>query len=375
MMDQLIGTNLVLLVVLAVIAILVIFTLYNTAVVVPQRSEYVIERLGKFNRTLAAGLHFLFPFLDVVAYRRSLKEEVIDIGSQDCITSDNVMVTVDGVLYMQVFDSRMSAYGIENYKFAASQMAQTSLRSAIGKIELDKTFEERETLNRQVVSAIDEAAQNWGVKVLRYEIRDITPPQTVMEAMEKQMRAEREKRAEIAISEGDRQSRINRAEGLMTEAIRISEGEKQKLINEAEGNARQIELIAGATAKGLSDIAIALSKEGGETAARLRVAEQYVEQFGRLAQESNSLILPTDLGNIASLVATAMSALDQNRNGGGTSKKALGTGKQTTDSTTPPPATGSTNDSSTRVNPSPFSDPTTPPASESPFRDDRDSDF
>ncbi|MBF2761486.1 MAG: paraslipin [Ectothiorhodospiraceae bacterium AqS1] len=367
----------VLIIVLLVVAVLVIFTLYNTAVVVPQRSEYVIERLGKFNRTLSAGLHFLFPFLDVVAYRRSLKEEVIDIGSQDCITSDNVMVTVDGVLYMQVFDSRMSAYGIENYKFAASQMAQTSLRSAIGKIELDRTFEEREALNRQVVSAIDEAAQNWGVKVLRYEIRDITPPQTVMEAMEKQMRAEREKRAEIAISEGDRQSRINRAEGLMTEAIRISEGEKQKLINEAEGNARQIELIAGATARGLSDIAVALSKEGGETAARLRVAEQYVEQFGRLAQESNSLILPSDLGNIASLVATAMSALDQHRGGGSTTPSAkpkpIASDDPSSRSPASPASGSAAGTSGDRNATSPSYNTPTPPTS--PFRGEGDSDF
>ena len=368
-----IETDMVLIVVLLVIAVLVIFTLYNTAVVVPQRSEYVIERLGKFNRTLSAGLHFLFPFLDIVAYKRSLKEEVIDIGSQDCITSDNVMVTVDGVLYMQVFDSRMSAYGIENYKFAASQMAQTSLRSAIGKIELDRTFEEREALNRQVVSAIDEAAQNWGVKVLRYEIRDITPPQTVMEAMEKQMRAEREKRAEIAISEGDRQSRINRAEGLMTEAIRISEGEKQKLINEAEGNARQIELIAGATARGLSDIAVALSKEGGETAARLRVAEQYVEQFGRLAQESNSLILPSDLGNIASLVATAMSSLDQHRGGGIPSAKPKPIAADPAPSTSSSTSRSSAGNQGERTTPPPVSNDPTPPTS--PFRGEADSDF
>ncbi|WP_197018999.1 SPFH domain-containing protein [Thioalkalivibrio sp. HK1] len=372
-----VDTDMVLIIVLLVVAVLVIFTLYNTAVVVPQRSEYVIERLGKFNRTLSAGLHFLFPFLDIVAYRRSLKEEVIDIGSQDCITSDNVMVTVDGVLYMQVFDSRMSAYGIENYKFAASQMAQTSLRSAIGKIELDRTFEEREALNRQVVSAIDEAAQNWGVKVLRYEIRDITPPQTVMEAMEKQMRAEREKRAEIAISEGDRQSRINRAEGLMTEAIRISEGEKQKLINEAEGNARQIELIAGATAKGLSDIAVALSKQGGETAARLRVAEQYVEQFGRLAQESNSLILPSDLGNIASIVATAMNALDQHRGGGTPSAKPkpIASDNPSTRSTSSAPTGSASGRQGERPTPPSSSDSTPSASSSSPFRGEVDSDF
>ncbi len=299
------------LVVVSILAVIVIVLLIKTAVVVPQRSEYIIERLGKYNKSLGAGFHILIPFLDKVAYKRSLKEEVLDIASQDCITTDNVSVSVDGVLYLQVIDSKLSAYGIDNYKLAASQLAQTSLRSVIGKIELDRTFEERETLNRSVVAAIDEAAQNWGVKVLRYEIKDITPPQSVMDAMEKQMRAEREKRAAIATSEGDRQARINRAEGLKKEAIEISEGEKQKRINEAEGQAKEIELVSQATAAGIRAIAESLTLDGGATAANLRVAERYIAEFGKLAKENNTMIVPANLGDISSLVATVMSVLEQ----------------------------------------------------------------
>jgi len=297
------------LIVVAVLAVLVIILLIKTAVIVPQRSEYIVERLGKFNKSLGAGFHILIPFLDRVAYKRSLKEEVLDIASQDCITTDNVSVSVDGVLYLQVVDSKLSAYGIDNYRLAAGQLAQTSLRSVIGKIELDRTFEERESLNQQVVAAIDEAAQNWGVKVLRYEIKDITPPQSVMDAMEKQMKAEREKRASIATSEGDRQSRINRAEGLKKEAIEVSEGEKQRRINEAEGQAKEIELIAQATAEGIRKIAESLSISGGETAANLRVAEKYIAEFGNLAKENNTMIIPANMGDISSMVATVMSVL------------------------------------------------------------------
>jgi regulator of protease activity HflC (stomatin/prohibitin superfamily) len=220
---------------------------------------------------------------------------------------------VDGVLYIQVIDSKLSAYGIDNYRIAASQLAQTSLRSVIGKIELDRTFEERESLNQQVVAAIDEAAQNWGIKVLRYEIKDITPPKTVMEAMEKQMRAEREKRATIATSEGDRQSRINRAEGLKKEAIEVSEGEKQKRINEAEGQAKEIELVAQATAEGIKKVAEALTSAGGETAANLRVAEKYIAEFGKLAQTNNTMIIPASMGDISAMVATVMSVLENSK--------------------------------------------------------------
>jgi regulator of protease activity HflC (stomatin/prohibitin superfamily) len=299
------------LIVVGVIAFIVIILLAKTAVIVPQKIEYIIERLGKYNKSLSAGFHILIPFLDTVSYKRTLKEEVLDIPSQDCITSDNVCVSIDGVLYLQVIDSKLSAYGIDNYRIAASQLAQTSLRSVIGKIELDRTFEERESLNQQVVAAIDEAAQNWGVKVLRYEIKDITPPRTVMDAMEKQMKAEREKRAAIATSEGDRQSRINRAEGLKKEAIEVSEGEKQKRINEAEGQAKEIELIAHATAEGLRKIAESLSLSGGENAANLRVAEKYIAEFGNLAKENTTMIIPSNLGDMSSMVATAMSVLKQ----------------------------------------------------------------
>ena len=298
------------LIVVGILAVIIIVILLKTATVVPQRSEYIIERLGKYSKSLSAGFHVLIPFLDKVAYKRSLKEEVMDIESQDCITTDNVSVSVDGVLYLQVMDSKLSAYGIDNYRLAASQLAQTSLRSVIGKIELDRTFEERETLNQQVVAAIDEAAQNWGVKVLRYEIKDITPPQSVMDAMEKQMKAEREKRAAIATSEGDRQSRINRAEGLKKEAIEVSEGEKQKRINEAEGQAKEIELVAYATSEGIRKVAESLSLTGGKTAANLRVAEQYIAQFGNLAKENNTMIIPSNMGDISSMVATVMSVLE-----------------------------------------------------------------
>ncbi len=303
------------LIVVGVVTVIVVVLLIKTAIIVPQRSEYVVERLGKYSKSIGAGFHILIPFFDKVSYRRSLKEEVMEIPSLDCITSDNVSVSLDGVLYIQVIDSKLSAYGIDNYRVAASQLAQTSLRSVIGKIELDRTFEERESLNQQVVAAIDEAAQNWGIKVLRYEIKDISPPKTVMEAMEKQMKAEREKRAAIATSEGDRQSRINRAEGLKKEAIQVSEGEKQKRINEAEGQAKEIELVALATADGIKKVAESLSLTGGETAANLRVAEKYIAEFGKLAKENNTMIIPANMGDISAMVATVMSVLGHAKQG------------------------------------------------------------
>jgi len=300
-------------VVFAVLAVIVVVILVKTAVIVPQRMEFIIERLGKFSKTLGAGFHILIPFLDRVAYKRSLKEVVIDVQSQTCITADNISIAVDGVLYMQVIDSKKSAYGIDNYEYAASQLAQTSLRSVIGKIELDKTFEERDSLNQQIVAAIDSAATNWGIKVLRYEIKDLTPPQSVMQAMEAQMKAVREKRAAIATSEGDRDSRVNRAKGLKEEAVAISEGEMIKRINEAKGKAQEIELIAEATAKGVKQIAEALNAEGGEMAANLRVAEQYVKEFGNLAKESNTMLIPSNMGDMAGMVATAMSILGKTK--------------------------------------------------------------
>ncbi|WP_306549244.1 SPFH domain-containing protein [Desulfobulbus sp.] len=292
------------------LVVFVVVLLMKTAVVVDQQYEYVIERLGKYRTTLEAGFHILVPFFDKVAYKRSLKEESIDIPAQTCITADNVSMEIDGCLYLQVINSRQSAYGIDNYHFAVAQMAQTSLRSAIGKISLDNTFEARETLNRQVVEALDEASQNWGVKVLRYEIKDIQPPRSVLDAMEKQMKAEREKRAEIAKSEGERQSMINRAEGERAEAIARSEGEKTRRINEAEGQAQEILKVAEATAEGIRRVADSLSVPGGQDAANLEVAKKYLDQFGKLAKENNTMIVPANLADVSSMVATVMTTLE-----------------------------------------------------------------
>lgn len=278
----------------------VVVVLIKTAVVVPQRNEYVVERLGKYRTTLGAGFHILIPFFDKISYRRNLKEEPIDITAQSCITADNVSMQVDGVLYLQVINAQQSAYGVQDYRYAAIQLAQTSLRSAIGKIQLDKTFEARETLNMQVVEALDEATQNWGIKVLRYEIKDIEPPRTVLEAMEKQMRAEREKRAEIFRSEGERQALIN-----------LAEGQKMKMINEADGRAQEILRVAEATAEGIRRVAEALSLPGGPEAASLEVAKKYLDEFGKLAKENNTMILPGNLTDVAGMVATAMSAIKQ----------------------------------------------------------------
>jgi len=283
-----------------VLVAFVFVVLVKTAVVVPQRNEFVVERLGKYRTTLSAGLHILIPFIDKVAYKRNLKEEPIDIPAQSCITADNVSMQVDGVLYLQVMNAQQSAYGVQDYRYAAIQLAQTSLRSAIGKIQLDKTFEARETLNMQVVDALDEATQNWGIKVLRYEIKDIEPPRTVLEAMEKQMRAEREKRAEIFRSEGERQALIN-----------LAEGQKMKMINEADGRAQEILRVAEATAEGIRRVAESLSLPGGQEAASLDVAKKYLDEFGKLAKENNTMILPGNLTDVAGMVATAMSAIKQ----------------------------------------------------------------
>lgn len=299
------------LIAILMLTVLIVVILIKTAVIVPQKSEFIIERLGKYSRTLGAGFHLLIPFLDRVAYRYILKEEVFDIPSQTCITKDNVTVEVDGLIYLQVVDSKLSAYGINDYRMAASQLAQTTLRSCIGRIDLDKTFEERETINGQVVESIDQAAQAWGVKVLRYEVKDILPPESVKNAMEAQMTAEREKRAEIARSEGERQSTINRAEGDRQDAILRSEGEKQRRINEAEGQAQEILAIAQATAEGLNTIAKQLQMPGGPEAANLRVAERYVNEFGKLAKESNTLIIPGNVADIANMVTTAMTAFQR----------------------------------------------------------------
>ncbi len=298
-----------------IMAIIVVWTIFQVARVVPQRENFVVERLGKYSKTLSAGFHLLVPFLDRVAYKHSLKEQAIDVPSQSCITKDNIAVEIDGILYVQVVDAQLASYGIENYFYATSQLAQTTLRSEIGKIELDRTFEERDLINAQVVAAVDAASDPWGVKVLRYEIKDINPPPSVRDALEKQMRAERERRAVVAESEGDRQAKINVSEGEKQELINLSEAEKQKQINEAEGKAREIELLAEATAQGIRTIASAINEKGGLDAVNLRVAEQYVTQFGKLAQESNTLILPSDVSDVASFVGTvttAMSHLKEN---------------------------------------------------------------
>lgn len=279
--------------------------------IVPQQSAYVLERLGKFSRSLNAGISLIIPFFDKIAYKHTLKEQALDIPEQICITRDNVQVGVDGVIFIQVIDARMASYGISNYHFAISQLAQTTMRSEMGKIDLDKTFEERTTINAAVVTAIDEAAKSWGVKILRYEIKNITPPQTVLGAMEKQMQAEREKRAVILQSEGEKQSAINKAEGQKQKVVLESEATKQRQINEAQGQAEAIKAVAIATGEGIKAVASSIKHDGGLEAVQLRVAERLVEQFGHLAKQTNTLILPANFGDVASLLATALSVIKQ----------------------------------------------------------------
>ncbi len=291
------------------IAILVIITLINTARIVPQKKAFIVERLGKYSRTLGAGFHILTPFMDRVAYKHSLKEVAVDVPPQMCITNDNIAVEVDGVLYLQVVDPVKASYGIENFLFASTQLSQTTMRSEIGKLELDRTFEERDAINHAIIAAVDKASDPWGVKITRYEIKNIHPPQTVRDALEKQMRAEREKRATIAESEGERQAKINVAEGTKQEAIKNSEGEKMKRINEAEGRAQEIELVAAATAAGIRKIADAIEQPGGKDAVNLRVAEQYIGEFGNLAKEGNTLIIPANLSEVGGMVAAATSLI------------------------------------------------------------------
>ncbi len=287
------------------ISAVVIFVIAKTAVVVPQQSAYVVERLGKFSRVLDAGFHILVPFIERVAYRHTLKEQAVDIVEQICITRDNVQVGVDGVLYMQVLDPARASYGIGNYQFAISQLAQTTLRSEIGKIELDRTFEERGAINANVVDELDKASEPWGVKVLRYEIKNINPPQDVLGAMEKQMRAEREKRAVVLTSEGERDANINQAEGEKQRVIKESEAARQQQINEAEGEAAAILAVATATADGLRRVAAALVERGGNEAMQLRVAQQYIDEFGNLAKAGNTLVVPANLADLASMIALA----------------------------------------------------------------------
>jgi len=287
------------------IAIVVVFILAKTAIVVPQQSAYVVERLGKYIRTLSAGFHILIPFIERVAYRHSLKERATDIPEQVCITNDNVQVGVDGVLYLQVLDASRASYGIGDYLFAITQLAQTTLRSEIGKIDLDRTFEERGAINANVVAELDKASDPWGVKVLRYEIKNINPPHDVLNAMEKQMRAEREKRAVILTSEGVRDAQINEAEGQKQRIIKESEAKKQQQINEAEGEASAILAVANATAEGIRSVGKAVILDGGTEAMQLRIAEQYIEEFGNIAKVGNTLVVPANLADITSMIALA----------------------------------------------------------------------
>ncbi|HOS66132.1 MAG TPA: stomatin-like protein [Candidatus Latescibacteria bacterium] len=293
------------------IAFVVVYTLYKCVRVVPQKQAFIVERLGKYRCTLEAGFHVLLPIFDRVSYRHTLKEQAIDVPPQQCITRDNITVEVDGVLYLQVMDPAKASYGIGNYLFATTQLAQTTMRSEMGKLELDRSFEERTHINSAIVEAVDKASGPWGVKVTRYEIKNITPPQTIRDAMEKQMRAEREKRALIAESEGDRQAKINRAEGEKQQAIAISEGEKTKRINEAGGRAQEILLVAEAQASGIRQVAAAINEQGGLNAVNMQLAQQYLNEFGKLAKTNNTMIIPSDLANVAGILKAATSVIKE----------------------------------------------------------------
>ena len=292
-----------------VLAALAIVFAFQAIKVVPQQSAWIVERLGKFHAVLSPGLNVVIPFIDRVAYKHSLKEIPLDTPSQVCITKDNTQLSVDGVLFFQVTDPMRASYGTSNYVIAITQLAQTTLRSVIGKMELDKTFEERDLINRSVVSAIDEAALNWGVKVLRYEIKDLTPPAVILQAMQQQITAEREKRAVVAASEGRKQEQINLATGAREAAIAESEGEKQAAINKAEGEADATLAIAKATAEALRQIAEATRAPGGMDAVNLKVAEQYVQAFAQLAKEGNTILLPSNMNDMGSMIASAMSIM------------------------------------------------------------------
>ena len=285
-----------------IVTFVVLVTILKTAVIVPQKTAYIVERLGKYRCTLDAGFHILIPFLDRIAYKHTLKEQAIDVPPQECITKDNIAVSVDGILYMQVMDPAKASYGIGNYLFATTQLAQTTMRSEMGKLDLDRSFEERTTINSAIVAAVDKASDPWGIKVTRYEIKNITPPRTIRDAMEKQMRAEREKRAMIAESEGERQAKINRAEGEKQEAINLSEGERQRKINEAEGRAKEILLVAEAQAEGIRKVAEAISGNGGLESVNMQLAQQYLKEFGSLAKTNNTMIIPSDLANVAGVL-------------------------------------------------------------------------
>lgn len=288
-----------------IIAFGVVYTVLKCVRIVPQKQAFIVERLGKYHSTLDAGLHLLMPLIDRVAYKHTLKEQAIDVPPQQCITRDNITVEVDGILYLQVMDPAKASYGIGNYLFATTQLAQTTMRSEMGKLDLDRSFEERMQINGAIVEAVDKASDPWGIKVTRYEIKNITPPQTIRDAMEKQMRAEREKRAMIAESEGDRQAKINRAEGDKQEAIARSEGEKMKRVNEAAGRAQEILLVAEAQANGIRQVAAAISSEGGLASVNTQLAQQYLNEFGKMAKTNNTMIIPSDLANVAGILKAA----------------------------------------------------------------------
>ncbi len=292
-----------------VFAFLAIIIISASVKVVPQQTALILERFGRFHSVLKPGINFIIPFFDRIAYKMSLKEQAYDIPEQVCITNDNVQVQVDGVVFLQVIDPQKAVYGINNYVFAVNQLAQTTMRSEIGKIELDRTFEERMTINHAVVQSIDEAAIHWGVKVLRYEIKNINPPQSVLHAMEKQMQAEREKRAKILQSEGEKQSAINIAEGFKQKVVLESEGVKLRQINEASGQAEAIKAVAIATSEGLKVLAEAINQQGGFDAVQLRIAEKYIEQFGNLAKQTNTLILPANFGEMGSMISAALTVI------------------------------------------------------------------
>ncbi len=294
------------LIVVVLLALVVLFVVFKTAVVVPQQSAFVVERLGRYSATLNAGFHVLVPFVDVIRYRHTLKEMAVDIPAQVCITRDNVQVGVDGILYLKILNAERASYGISDYIFAISQLAQTTLRSEVGKIDLDRTFEERTTINTAVVGELDKASEAWGVKVLRYEIKNIQPPADILAAMEKQMRAEREKRAVILASEGQRDAAINTAEGEKQQVIKASEAERQRHINEADGQAAAIRAVASATAQGIREVASAIRTDGGMEAVQLRVAEQYVAQFGEIARTTNTVVVPANVSDVAGMIASAM---------------------------------------------------------------------
>lgn len=297
-------------VVLLVLAFFVVLTLFKTARIVPNQWVFIIERLGKYSRTLDAGFHILWPFLDKVAYKHSLKEMALDVAPQTCITKDNISVEIDGVLYLRVVDPVKASYGIRDYRFAITQLAQTTMRSEIGKLDLDVTFESRDNINSCIVNSVDEASDPWGIKVTRYEIKNIEPPQSIRDAMEKQMRAEREKRETIAISEGDKQAKINRAEGFKQEAIKKSEGERLKRENEAKGKAAAILEVATATAEGLRRIGTAINEPGGKNAVSMQIAQEWINSFANLAQKSNSMIVPTNVSDLASVTSIVAKTFD-----------------------------------------------------------------